>query len=199
MIAGAVLVVVVVVAVAALVGAGALGSGSVTAAPSPTPSVAASSPTRGTSPTAPTTEPALTSPDGLVRIDSTAAAGVPVATHQAVLDVLHRHFTAINTLDFNAWAATVVPRRAQDQSADSWSEAFATTRDESVTVTSLTPTGSDSVLVGLSFVSNQAVADAPADLPVERICWQTRWPVVGISTAGRIDAPPSGTTTKRAC
>jgi hypothetical protein len=189
-----------VVAVAALAGPRAAGSDVVTAAP---PSAAPGAPgasARSTSPTAPASTSAPdSSAGGLVQMDPAAVTRVPVETQQVVLDLLDRHFAAINTGDYSMWAGTVVPRRAQDQPVGTWTDAYATTYDEAVTVMSLDPTGPDSVLVGLSFVSNQSATDAPADLPVTRICWQTRWPVVGVSTGAQLGTPPSGTTTRRAC
>ena len=203
-IAASVLVVMVVagvVAVTALAGPGPAGSGIVTAAPPAVASAVPGAPARNTSPTASasTSAPGSSSPGGLVQMHPTAGSGVPVETQQVVLDLLDRHFAAINARDYSMWADTVVPRRAQDQPVGTWTDAYATTYDEAVTVSSLDPTGPDSVLVGLSFVSNQSAAHAPADLPVSRICWQTRWPVVEVSIGGQLGTPPPGTTTRRAC
>ncbi len=131
----------------------------------------------------------------LVRVTSTAASH-PYAASVAAL--LHRHFTAINQRDYASWSATVVAQRASDQSQSAWLKSYRSTTDESVVVTSISA-GSTELTVGLSFTSIQDPVDAPADLPVTRICWEAQWPVVDISNGGRIRAAAKGSTTKRAC
>jgi hypothetical protein len=140
----------------------------------------------------PTTTTPLSSPDGLVTLDATAA-GVPGA--QDVVALVDRYFTAINNRDYAGWAATVDQRRVSAQPIGGWLEAYRSTQDQSVAISSITPTGSNSVAVALSFASTQDVADAPAALSAARICWQSTWPVVG----GRIAAPERGATTMSAC
>lgn len=145
-----------------------------------------------------TTEPttAHVSSSGLVQTDAGTAAQ-PSA--QTVLALLDRHFTAINRRDYAGWSFTVVTRRAQQQSAASWRNAYSSTTDSSVVVTSLTPSGSDSAVVGITFVSTQDLTQAPADLPATQVCWTSQWPVVDLSAGGRIDTPPPGTTSKQTC
>jgi len=117
----------------------------------------------------------------------------------AVLALLDRHFTAINNRDYDAWSTTVVSRRARQQPRDAWAEDYRSTRDSDVRVTAIDDTGPDAVTVELTFVSEQDVADAPANLPAERICWRSRWPVVDVSSGGRLDTPPKGSTTGQVC
>jgi hypothetical protein len=166
-----------------------------TAAP-PAPAATRARPT----PTAPAPSPAraatLTSPSGTVRILAPAAAAPAAGTVLALLD---RHFTAINEHDYAAWSATVADRRARDQPESRWTKDYRSTHDSSVEVTAIDDAGSDALTVTLSFVSQQAVADAPSDLPAERICWQSRWPVVDVASGGRLDRPATGTTTRHAC
>lgn len=54
-------------------------------------------------------------------------------------------------------------------------------------------------MVELSFVSTQGLSDAPPELPVGRICWNSRWPVEDIAAGGWIGLPMKGTTARRAC
>lgn len=145
---------------------------------------------------APAPDLTVRSVSGLVKIDSTAATH-PLA--RPVAELLDRHFTSINTLDYPAWASTVSSRRATDQSADQWRSNYRSTRDGDVHITSISDDGSGGLSVGLRFTSQQDVADAPADLQVGRICWSSRWPVTGLPSDGTIGTAPKGTTTKQAC
>ena len=131
----------------------------------------------------------------LVRL-APETAGHPSAA--AVVQVLDRHFSAINDGDYDRWAETVVPKRAADQSRASWKRAFRSTIDESVVVKGLT-TMSDGVAVDLSFVSRQALVDAPADLRSTRICWSVTWPVVHTADDLLIGIPAEGTSSARSC
>ena len=98
---------------------------------------------------------------GLVRL---AADAVEHPSAAAVVQVLDRHFSAINDGDYDRWSGTVVPQRAADQSRASWKRAFRSTVDESVVVEKLETT-SYGVAAELSFVSRQALVDAPPRPP----------------------------------
>ncbi len=156
-------------------------------------------PTSNSTSAAPTTDRPVTPPPAigtsLVRVTPTAASH-PYAA--AVAELLDRHFTAINQRDYTSWSSTVVSQRAADQSEAAWQKAYRSTNDDSVVVNSISE-GSTGLTVNLSFRSTQQVSDAPSDLPVTRICWESRWPVVDISNGGRIGTAPKGTTTKSAC
>ncbi|TCK22270.1 hypothetical protein [Pseudonocardia endophytica] len=141
-------------------------------------------------------DPTVRSGSGLVQVDA-AAASNPLA--QPVADLLDRHFTSINTLDYPTWTSTVSSRRAADQTADRWRSDYRSTRDGDVHVTSISDDGSGAATVGLRFTSQQDVADAPSDLSVGKICWSSRWPITGLPSAGTIGTAPKGTTTKQAC
>jgi len=136
------------------------------------------------------------SASGIVTLDPGAAAAPSAPTVMALLD---RYFTAINARDYPTWASSVDPKRAQHQPLSSWLQAYRSTNDQAVEVSAITPSGGDAVTVELSFTSTQDIADAPSDLQVGRICWRSAWPVVDLSSGGRINSPPSGTTTKSAC
>ncbi len=136
------------------------------------------------------------SPGGLVVL-SPAVGAAPQA--RTVLALVDRHFSAINDRDYTSWSTTVVARRAADQPVEEWARAYRTTQERSVQIRSITAAGPDRVLVELSFVSTQAVSDAPPDLAVPQICWSSTWPVVDVGSGGRIDTPTRGSTTKSAC
>lgn len=137
--------------------------------------------------------PGATPRTALVRLDG-AAAGSPAGA--GVVELLDRHFAAINSRDFSRWAGTVTSERAGTLTPQRWQRAYRTTVDSSVVVTAIDP-GPSGLLVSLSFVSEQDPADAPADLQVARICWTSRWP---LDAAGaRIGIPAKGATSRRAC
>lgn len=190
----------VVVAVAVVLG----GTGVLLTDPAPSPG--SSSPWANVSPVLPnlagvgtgagTSSSGSVGQSGLTTLSSSASQHQYAATVQ---NLLERHFSAINTRDFDAWSTTVEPRRAAEQSSSSWSREYRSTRDSNVQVTSITTGDTDRVTVGLTFVSDQDPVDAPADLPVSRICWTSRWPVSSIASGGRIGIPPPRTTSRRAC
>lgn len=167
----------------------------------PTSSAAAPAPAQATNSAGGvrTTEPSPTSTPAigtrLIRVTSTAASHPFAASVAALLD---RHFTAINQRDYASWSATVVAQRVSEQSQSAWLKSYRSTTDDSVVVTSIS-SGSTDLTVGLSFMSIQDPSDAPADLQVTRICWESQWPVVDISSGGRIRTPAKGSTTKWAC
>jgi len=141
-------------------------------------------------------------PTSAASTSSTVQVLAPAAAHPAaetILTLLDKHFTAINDRDYASWSTTVVARRAKDQPQGKWTEDYRSTHDGAVQVTAIDDSGPDAVTVELSFVSEQDLADAPANLHAERICWQSRWPVVDGASGGRLDTPPKGSTTGRAC
>lgn len=132
----------------------------------------------------------------LVRFETSAAAAHPAATGVAAL--LERHFTAINSRDYDAWVGTVTAERAADQPRSGWLAAYRSTWDDEIVIREIAG-GGDRHSVVLTFTSVQDPADAPADLPVGRICWTSTWPIRTAGTDARIDTPSAGATTKRAC
>jgi hypothetical protein len=114
---------------------------------------------------------------------------------------LQRHYDAINGRDYEQWSATVVPARAEALREQEWHKAYATTRDGSIRVERI---GQDpdagaegGLLVRVRFISTQAVENAPADLPVERICWRSTLPMRG--TPPLIDLTGGGSSAREAC
>ncbi len=149
----------------------------------------------------PAAQPGPTAAPGptMTRRTALVAIGAEPAGHRsadAVVDLLDRHFSAINERDHAGWAATVETRR--DLPADQWQRAFRSTTDSAVEVHSIAEV-SGGVLVGLQFVSEQQPADAPPELPVSRICWTVSWPVLELGSGGRIGTPERGSTGRQAC
>lgn len=167
-------------------------------APEPVPTMTATtypSPVAAPSTTA-DPPPTTATGDGLVTLEAAAAQNPGAPAVQALVE---RYFTAINGRDYDSWSTTVVPRRAQQQPRSGWMTAYRSTVDSDVDISTIASTGPDSVAIGISFVSTQDVADAPPTLQAPRICWESTWPVVGLAQGGRIDAPPRGSTSSRAC
>ncbi len=158
----------------------------------PNPYVAAGVSTPPTQSPTPTTP--APSPDRVQVTESAASAQAP-----AVLAIAQRYFDAINAHDYDAWTATVTSQRASQQSRASWNQGYRSTHQFSVVVTAITPTGADSATVAMSFVGTQDTADAPSDLPVPRICWQTQLPITNLGGDARIGTARSGATTKDSC
>jgi hypothetical protein len=127
----------------------------------------------------------------LVQVVGDAGASPDAA---AVAALLQRHFDAINHRDYPTWKQTVTARRVDAVTPDRWQTNYRSTSDAQVVVSGITPTDSGDV-VDLTFASTQDLQDAPSDLRVARICWTSRWPVVG----GLLDTPAAGATTKHAC
>ena len=170
------------------------GPATTSAAARPAPTAAVQKGASAEQQTEPSARPSASA--GVVELTA-AAADRPAAG--AMLALLDRHFTAINDRDYDTWATTVVSRRARQQPRDAWADDYRSTRDSDVRVTAIDDAGPDAVTVELTFVSRQDLADAPASLPAERICWRSRWPVVAVSSGGRLDTPPKGSTTGQAC
>jgi hypothetical protein len=143
-----------------------------------------------------TSSPPTASASGLVSLSDQAANSL---FSQAILDLLERHFVAINNKSYDGWRSTVVTRRSTQQGAADWARGYRSTSDRNVVVNSITSSGSDSVVVSLSFISTQNPADAPPDLQVGQICWSSAWPVENVSSGGLIGTPPRGTTSGRPC
>jgi hypothetical protein len=148
----------------------------------PAPGAAAPGPLAATHAPAPTTVTVAATPEPTVPIYPArsyptsdlvtfAAGGADTLEASAVQSLLTRHFTAVNSLDYESWASTVTSSRSRDQSRGTWLNSYRSTQDSGVIVQDIAPTGASSALVYVNFVSSQDVADAPADLRVPRICW----------------------------
>ena len=115
----------------------------------------------------------------------------------AVRTQLQRHYDAINGRDYEQWRATVVPARAQSLGEAEWQRAYATTEDGSIRVERIDPDPDGGLLVRVRFISTQDVENAPADLPVERICWRSTLPMRG--TPPLIDVTGGGSSAREQC
>lgn len=121
------------------------------------------------------------------------------ATHPRAADVVQlidRHFSAINAGDYDAWRTTVVAKRAADQPEGTWRTDYQSTVDEAVEISGISDAGSGGLAVTLTFISNQDLSDAPPSLRVPRICWSSTWPVTSDS---KLAVPPPGSSSKRDC
>jgi hypothetical protein len=98
---------------------------------------------------------------------------------QAVRAQLQRYFDAINAKDHAAWAATVVPQRVQEQPAPVWLAGVDSTVDGTIRVDRIDDLDGGRVLARVRFVSVQDIADAPAAVSAERICWRASFPMSG--------------------
>lgn len=115
-----------------------------------------------------------------------------------VRDLLQRHFDAINDQDYDAWATTVTGARASAIPREVWLRGYRSTKDDSVVVNRISAGLPPSLTVDVSFASTQDPADAPADLPVPRICW-TQQLVVDANGDARISRVTPGSTSRQAC
>ena len=96
----------------------------------------------------------------------------------AVLAQLQRYFDAINAGDYAAWQTTVTPDRVQPEQA--WKDGYRSTRDGTIRIDRIDDEPGGALLVRVRFTSTQAVADAPPDLRVPRICWRSTLPMQGV-------------------
>ncbi|MCI2421457.1 hypothetical protein MOQ72_28885 [Saccharopolyspora sp. K220] len=129
---------------------------------------------------------AVTSPLGIVYTSDAAAH----PDYQAVQALLDQHFDSINRQQYERWQDTVVPAKWKELPKGEWLNAYDTTRDEGWTVQRIDPGPDDSLLVLLTFRSNQAIEDAPPQLKATCVLWNVVYPVVvdaGTSSGLRLD------------
>lgn len=122
------------------------------------------------------------------------------ATHparEAVRIPLQRHFDAINSRDYEAWRGTVVPERSEGLGAAAWQQAYGSTRDGTIRIDRIDEGPDGSLLVRVRFISTQDLADAPADMRAERICWRSTLPMTG--SPPRIAMTRGGSSVATAC
>jgi hypothetical protein len=115
----------------------------------------------------------------------------------AVLAQLQTHYDAINARDYAAWTTTVVRSRVDSLPEADFARAYASTVDGSMRVDRIDDGPDGELLVRLRFVSTQDVADAPPDVPAERICWRSTLPMTG--SPPRIDETRGGSSVPEAC
>lgn len=115
----------------------------------------------------------------------------------AVLEVLSRHFDAINAKDYPAWASTVVSARVSQQPEMAWRQAYASTIDGTIRISRIDESSPGRLIALVSFVSTQRPESAPDDLKAPRICWRTAFTLVGEPPL--IDVSRSGSLLRGAC
>jgi hypothetical protein len=92
--------------------------------------------------------------------------------------LLDNHFRSINGRSYDLWKSTVVPAKWSELPEDKWFESYGTTEDFDVTVQRIDPGADDSLLVMLTFMSRQAIENAPPQLPEECVLWHVVYPLV---------------------
>lgn len=141
----------------------------------------------GPTTTAPSTTTTTGSPPGsaIVQLSQDATAH-PQA--DAVRSLLQRHFDAINSRDYAAWASTVVGRRSREMPEPKWQAEYVSTNDGNIVVRRIEPSP-EGIIVLLSFTSTQSRAQAPASLPGSTCTnWWVSYRVVVERGQPRIDA-----------
>ena len=138
-----------------------------------------------------TVAPTSTAPAGPPPGSSSVQLSPDAAAHPAAEEIrvlLQRHFDAINSLDYAAWASTVVARRSAEMPRKAWEAAYESTRDGSILVHRIEP-APDGHVVLMSFVSTQDADKAPANLQGSTCTrWWVSYRVVTESRVPRIDA-----------
>ncbi|MFI0463722.1 hypothetical protein ACH347_06545 [Saccharopolyspora sp. 5N102] len=123
-----------------------------------------------------TTEPGsgMTSTLGIVYTpDAAAHPDLPT-----VQDLLDNHFRSINDKNYDRWKSTVVRSKWLELPKDKWMANYDTTRDFDWTVHRIDPGPDGSLLVMLTFRSNQALEDAPAQAKSTCVTWNVVYPLV---------------------
>ncbi|ASO22276.1 hypothetical protein FHR81_004372 [Actinoalloteichus hoggarensis] len=87
------------------------------------------------------------------------------------------HFEAINGLNYELWATTVVERRVRDLPEQVWMDSYRSTTDGNVLIHRVDPGPEDSLRMVLSFVSLQDPQDAPAEVPADCVYWRVVYPL----------------------
>lgn len=119
---------------------------------------------------------------------------------EAVRAQLQRHYDAINGRDYEEWSATVVPARSDALDRDAWNAAYGSTQDGTIRIDRIDAAGGEpgaDLLVRVRFISTQDLADAPADVQSERICWLSTLPMTG--SPPRIAMARGGSSVAMAC
>jgi hypothetical protein len=149
---------------------------------------------RGAPEGAPQAVPAAGAGATAVQLSADAAAH-PMGA--AVRAQLQRYFDAINAGDYAAWQETVAAGRADQQPAKAWKDAYRTTKDGTIRIDRIDDEPGEALLVRVRFTSTQAVSDAPAEIPAERICWRSTLPMDGAPP--RIETTRSGSSVNEVC
>jgi hypothetical protein len=92
--------------------------------------------------------------------------------HTQVLAVLQTYFNSINDKDYDAYVSIATQASAAEQTKKQFTDNYATTRDGSIFVYRIDAAPHNGLRVMLSFVSTQALANAPTNLKSTCIQWQ---------------------------
>ncbi|APU17096.1 MULTISPECIES: hypothetical protein [Actinoalloteichus] len=95
----------------------------------------------------------------------------------AIRVLVDTHFEAINGLNYELWATTVVEHRVRDLPEQVWMDSYRSTTDGNVIVHRIDPGPADSLRMVLSFVSLQDPQDAPAEVPADCVYWRVVYPL----------------------
>lgn len=87
--------------------------------------------------------------------------------------LLQRYFDAINAKDYDAWTQTVTTDRIRTMPEDKWNADYKTTKDGSIVIYRIEMSGDETARVLLTFTSTQDLANAPIELPVECVNWNS--------------------------
>lgn len=112
--------------------------------------------------------------------------------HRQVRDVLQRYFDGINAKNYRYWRGAVTGKLAATKPRPEWQRAFRTTRDGTILVHRIEPARGPGLRVLLTFVSTQAVRDAPRDFPHSCIRWRVVFPLARQDGSWRVAADQAG-------
>lgn len=128
----------------------------------------------------------------LVQVAETASA-TPLSA--AIDELLTRHFDGINKGDYGAYSATVTSPLSE---AD-FGSVYSTTSDSDGLIHQIVTDEAGITQITLSFISQQSVEMAPADLPSDCIAWTVVWSIDGPAEDLRVGASDSSQTQKEPC
>jgi hypothetical protein len=126
-----------------------------------------------------------------------SADAVNHSSADAVRDLLVKHFTAINSKNYVAWANTVVAARVSGQPEPAWRQAYGTTVDGTVRIIRIDEQAAGRLVALVSFVSTQKPENGPDGLKLGQICWRVAMPLVADPL--RIDVAKTGNTLLGPC
>ncbi|RJQ80390.1 hypothetical protein D5S17_07955 [Pseudonocardiaceae bacterium YIM PH 21723] len=137
-------------------------------------------------------------PPGELKIWTTADVDLN-SRRDELVDLLGRHFTAINTRNYDAWASTVVPRRVAEYPRGKWLGDFSTSRDGTVNLYRVEAAQGGALRLMLSFVSTQDLAHAPPDAQYTCLQWRAVYSLIDTAAGLRLDSVTSGSAAKSPC
>ncbi len=114
----------------------------------------------------------------------TLAPGVPQnPDSELARSLLTRYFTALNTMNYDAYVATVVtPQKDRDEF-----RYYEDISHDSVQVYDVRSEQPGTLVASVSFASNQPPSEAPNGLNAPRVCWQQRMVINRLDEGGKIN------------